>query len=293
MIKLGSLRWPEDKIAAFFGWNKAVLHHEMEDSESEISKLLLRGELEAEFKLESKLLADAQSGNLSSAREFQNIVRNRDFKLSKLDLFGGSEDKELFVKIQQYIDKGCPADLSTQEQLYLDALQMIYSLVIKFGNRKTIKLLSKPPYNLTYDRAKNLLSESIEMFAAGRRTSKEAMRQHMAETYDTLYHAILDSAKAPQDYALAASILDKKAKMLQLDQPDVEMLQPTEYARTYRVLSLTTETLGLPMANRDELAAQIDALEIPDQDKRRLRMEASVVDMDIVKMLENVTQEEN
>ncbi len=78
---------------------------------------------------------------------------------------------------------------------------------------------------------------------------------------------------------------------MQLDQPDEKVLPAEMYNKTYRVLSLTTESLGLPAANRDELAAQIDALDIPDTERRRIRMEAGVEDADIVEILNNDKEE--
>lgn len=293
LLKLGGLRWPEAKIAAFFDWPRPALHALMKDPESEISRLLLRGELEAEFKLESRLMTDAQGGNLTAAQHFREMMRTRDFKLSKTDLFGGSEDQDIFNRIQKYIADGSNGNMSTQEQLYIDGLQLIYSLNVKFGDRKTIRLLTREPYSLSYERAKDLVCEAIELFNGGRRNTKESMRYHTAECYDTLYHAIIESAKTPQDYALAAGILDKKVKLLQLNEPEAEVAQSAQYNRIFRVLSLTPEALGLPSANRDKLAAQIDALDVPDSERKRLKMEAGVIDTDITQLMQNVVQEES
>lgn len=240
-----------------------------------------------------RLKKDAASGNISAVKELREIARDRDFQLSKLDLFGGAEKEDIFTKIQEYYDNGRPGDLSEKEQLYLDLLQIVYSFETRFGTRNTLKILTAKPYSMKYDRARDIIAEAMEMFNAGRRVSREAMRQHIADSYDTLYHAVLASAKDSKDYALAASILDKKARILRLDQPDPEQLPAEQYARTYRLLSLSPELLGLPAANRDELAAQIAALDVPDATKRRLRMEARVVDMDIVEVLENGISEEN
>lgn len=289
LVKLGSLRWPEEKIAAFFGWDKKALKAETSNPESEISQLLMRGELEADFKIEARLMSDAQAGNLAAAKQFKDLMRDRDFRMSKLDLFGGAENGELFDTIQKYLDKGCPGNLPAKEQLYLDMLQIVYSFNTKLGDRRTLQLLTRTPYKMEYSRARDIMAEAVELFAGGRRATKEAMRAHAAETYDNLYHMILDTAKTPQEIALAANMYDKKVKLLQLNEPDPVLLPPEQYMKTFRVLSLTTECLGLPAVNRDEVAAQIDALEIPDADKRRIRMEAGVEDMDIVKMLEDVT----
>lgn len=291
LIKLGALRWSEDKIAAFFGWDKKALKAEISDPESEISKLLLRGELEADFKLEARLMGDAQSGNLAAAKQFKELMRDRDFRMSKLDLFGGADKADLFETIQKYLDKGCAGNLSAKEQLYLEMLQIIYSYNNSLGDRNTLRLLTREPYKMEYNRARDMMAEAIELFNGGRRATKEAMRHHMADTYDNLAQMIIKTAKTPQDIALAGAMYDKKVKLLKLDEPDPNILPPEQYMKTFRVLSLTTECLGLPSVNRDELAAQIDALEIPEADKKRIRMEAGVEDMDIVKMLEDVTSQ--
>ncbi len=293
LLQLGKLRWPEEKIAVFFSWDRTALHAELTDKNSEISTILARGELMGQFALEARLMKDAEGGNLTAAKQFQDIMRSRDFQLTKLDLFGGADKEDIFVKIQQYYDSGRPSDLSEKEQLYLDLLQIVYSFETRFGTRNTIKILTAKPYSLKYDRARDIVAEAMEMFNAGRRVSKDAMRQHIADSYDTLYHAVLASAKDGKDYALAASILDKKAKILQLDQPEPEQLPAEMYTRTYRLLSLSTELLGLPAANRDELASQIEALDVPETTKRRLKMEARVIDTDVVKLLEDGIQAEN
>lgn len=293
LVSLGSLRWDETKIAAYFGWPRNLLHAELENPESEVSKLLLKGELEAQFKLEFRLMTDAQGGNLSAAHQWRELMRDRSFKISKLDIFGGSEDPDIFKSIQKYIQAGSSKDMSVREQLYLDALQMIYSLSVKFGDRKTLRLLAKEPYCLPYHRAKDLIAEATELFNGGRRTSKIAMRHQIAESYDTLYHAILDRARTNQDYALAASVLEKKVKILELDKPDPVILPPEQYRKTFRLTTLTPEALGLPPANRDELGAQIDAMEgIDEHDRRRLLMEAGVIDTDIIEILKNGTEKE-
>lgn len=292
LVQLGGLRWSEEKIAAFFGWDRKALKLELETPGSEISQLLLKGELEADFKLEARLMSDAQAGNLTAAKQFKDLMRDRSFRMSKLDLFGGAENGELFDTIQKYLDKGCLGNLSAREQMYLEMLQIIYSFNTKLGDRRTLRLLTQAPYKMEYNRARDMMAEAVELFAGGRRATKEAMRYHAAETYDNLYHMILDTAKTPQEIALAGAMFDKKVKLLRLNEPDPNILPPEQYLKTFRVLSLTTECLGLPSVNRDEVAAQIDALEIPDGDKKRLRMEAGVEDMDILKMMEDVTSQD-
>ena len=130
------------------------------------------------------------------------------------------------------------------------------------------------------------------MFNGGRRNTKEALKHHTANAYDTLYHAILDSASSPKDYALAASILDKKVKLLELDKPEPVLPPDDQYQKVIRLSTSNPEEIGLPEAYRDELAAQIDSLDsLTEAEKNFLRQDAGIVDMDIVERLQYVTQE--
>ena len=292
LLNLGALGWAEPDIAAYFGWDETKLHAECSNPNSEISKLLNRGRLQKRAEIEVRLMKDAVGGNLTAAKQFSSIMRDRSFQISKLDIFGGPADDGAFQRIQDYIAKGCPGTLSENEQLYIDLLVMIYSLDGQYGKRKTIKFLTRTPFGFSYQRASDLYAESVEMFFADRKVSKEALRAKMADQFDTLYALTMDAAQTPKDYEIAANILAQKAKIQRLDQEDPAMLPAAQYQKRFRLLSLTPESIGLQPANRDTMAAQIDSLLEPDSVKRRLKMEAGIEDVDIIELLENVVQEE-
>ncbi len=292
--KLGGLRWDIDEIASFFEWDKKTLKRYMDDPDSEISKLLKTGELQARFNIEIRLQEDAADGNLTAAKEYREIMRDRNFKHTKLDLFGAAEKSDIFDTIQRYYEEGRPGDLSSDEQLYLQLLQIIHSFDHQYGKRKTIRILTSEPYSLSYKQAAEHYACAMQMFNSARHTTKEAMKQHIADQYDTIYHSILDTAKTPKDTALAIMALRERARLLGLDKPDEETIDIQQYPKTNRLLSITPENIGLPEVNRDILAAQIDNLEdVSESDKQRLRMEAGVDNLDITKILTNVTQKEN
>ena len=294
LLQLGKLKWSEREIAIFFGWDPRLLRSELEDPNSEISIILLRGELIGKFEIEARLQQDAAGGNLTAAKQFTDIIRERSFTASKLDIFGGAESEDIFEAIQDYFKNGGSATLGNQEQTYLEILQIIYSFDVKCGKRATIRILTRPPYNLSYDRARDLHAEAVELFNSGRKNSKEAMRYHMADTFDSLYHLALEKATTTKDLTLATSILEKKSRLLRLDQPDEERPDEKQYLKQNRLLSVNPESIGLPAADRDELAAQIDALDdIPAPIKQRLKMDAGIIDMDIQKILEDGTSEES
>ena len=294
LLELGKLKWSEREIAIFFGWDPQLLRRELENPDSEISTLLLRGELIGKFQIEARLQSDAAGGNLTAAKQFQDIIRERAFISSKLDIFGGARSEDIFNAIQEYFKSGGSSTLGNNEQTYLEILQIIYSFDVKCGKRATIRILTHPPYNLSYDRARDMYAEAIELFNSGRQNSKEAMRFHMADTYDTLYHLALEKATTVKEVLMAAQILEKKKSILRLDQPDDEHPDDKQYLKQIRLLSLDPQSIGLPSANRDQLAQQIDALDdIPESVKARLKMDAGIIDMDIKTVFENGISEES
>lgn len=189
------------------------------------------------------------------------------------------------------ISKGQSENLSDKEQIYIDLLTLIYSLDGQYGKRRTIKFLTSAPFGIPYQRAADIYSEAVELFFCNRKVSKEAMRNKMADQFDTLYVAARDAAKTSKDYAVAADILANKARALQLDKDDPAKLPAEIYQPMFRLLSATPESIGLPAANRDELERQIDTVVAPESVKRRLRTDAGIVDLDIVKYLEDAKEE--
>ena len=68
LLNLGALGWSEDDIAVYFGWDRAALHDECTNPDSEISKILLRGRLQKRAEVEIRLMKEEISRRPSSMR---------------------------------------------------------------------------------------------------------------------------------------------------------------------------------------------------------------------------------
>lgn len=283
---LAALGWPDNEIFISEGIDEKSVPEEVREA-------IEHGRLKKRADIEISVARAAASGTPEAVKQFNEVVRDKSFSLSKLDLFGGPEDEVAFERIQDYIAGGSKGNLSQKEQVYIDLLTMIYSLDGQWGKRRTIKFLTSKPFSFSYEQASNMYAESIEMFFANRKVSKEAMRAKMADQYDTLYALAMQNARTTKDFEIAAGILSSKAKVLRLDQDDPQQLPAENYSKQFRVLSLSPEVIGLPRANRDELARQIDCIVAPEAVKKRLRVDAGIDDLDIVKLMDNVAQEES
>nr|DAQ85597.1 MAG TPA: hypothetical protein [Caudoviricetes sp.] len=283
---LAALGWPDNEIFISEGIDEKSVPEEVREA-------IEHGRLKKRADIEIAVARAAASGTPEAVKQFNEVVRDKSFSISKLDLFGGPEDQGAFERIQDYIAEGSKGNLSQKEQVYIDLLTMIYSLDGQWGKRRTIKFLTSKPFSFSYEQASNMYAESIEMFFANRKVSKEAMRAKMADQYDTLYTLAMQNARTTKDFEIAAGILSSKAKVLRLDQDDPQQLPAENYSKQFRVLSLSPEVIGLPRANRDELARQIDGIVAPEAVKKRLRVDAGIDDLDIVKLMDNVAQEES
>lgn len=283
---LAALGWPDNEIFISEGIDEKSVPEEVREA-------IEHGRLKKRADIEIAVARAAASGTPEAVKQFNEVVRDKSFSLSKLDLFGGPEDEGAFERIQDYIAGGSKGNLSQKEQVYIDLLTMIYSLDGQWGKRRTIKFLTSKPFSFSYEQASNMYAESIEMFFTNRKVSKEAMRAKMADQYDTLYALAMQNARTTKDFEIAAGILSSKAKVLRLDQDDPQQLPAENYSKQFRVLSLSPEVIGLPRANRDELARQIDGIVAPEAVKKRLRVDAGIDDLDIVKFMDNVAQEES
>lgn len=295
LSSLAALGWTDAELAGFLDITERQLADILADPTStddpNIRDAIKRGQLEKRAKIELAVVRGAMDGDSGSIDQFRDIVRDKSFSISKLDLFGGAEKEGAFERIQEYIASGSKGDLSDKERVYIDLLTLVYSLDGQYGKRRTVRFLTSEPFGLPYQRAADIYSEAMELFYCNRKVSKDALRNKMADQFDTLYVAARDAAKTSKDYAVAADILANKARALQLDRDDPAKLPAEVYQPMFRLLSATPESIGLPAANRDELERQIETVVAPEAVKRRLRTDAGITDLDIVKYLEDAKEE--
>lgn len=295
LSSLAALGWTDAELAGFLDITErqlaAILADPTSTDDPNIRDAIKRGQLEKRAKIELAVVRGAMGGDSGSIDQFRDIVRDKSFSISKLDLFGGAEKEGAFERIQEYIASGSNGDLSDKERVYIDLLTLVYSLDGQYGKRRTVRFLTSEPFGLPYQRAADIYSEAMELFYCNRKVSKDALRNKMADQFDTLYVAARDAAKTSKDYAVAADILVNKARALQLDRDDPAKLPAEIYQPMFRLLSATPESIGLPAANRDELERQIETVVAPEAVKRRLRTDAGITDLDIVKYLEDAKEE--
>ena len=290
--RFGALGWTPRDIAISMGLDIEQFSAEYKDPDSIVSLAITVGRLQAQAEVSTKVLENAKRGNLPSILHLEKIRREKNFQTSKLDIFGGFDDQKSFDRMAEYIAAGRTAELSNNEKSFIDLLSIINSLDRQFGKRATIKLLTQQ-FGYSYDRAVDYYDQADQLFYSNRNTTKEAMRNKYAEMLDNIAHAALAAAQTPKDYEAVSEIVAKAAKIRKLDEPEIQKLPAAMYLRPIRMFSLTPEVLNLPPVNRQEVSEQIQQMPIPQVEKRRLKQDALIEDVDIIEMLENGKSCEN
>lgn len=290
--RFGALEWEPRDIAIYFGFDIDQFTAEYNDPGSVVTLAVTRGRLQALATVNKALLGNAQAGDLPSINHLEKLRREKSFKTSKLDIFGSFDDEKAFRRVYEYLAEGRTNDLSNNERLFLDLLSIINSIDRQMGKRATIKFLTQQ-LHYSHDRAADYYNQADALFYSNRNTTKEALRNKYAELLEDLAHAAKNVAQTPKDYEAVSEIVAKAAKIRKLDEPEIERLSPQMYMRPLRVFSLTTDVIGLPPVNRQEVSDQIQHLNVPEATKSRLRRDSLVEDVDIIEFLNYGKQAEN
>jgi hypothetical protein len=136
-----------------------------------------------------------------------------------------------------------------------------------------------------------MYDEAVTLFYTNRNVEKKALRNMYADQMDEAALIVRDNAESAKDWEVYGNLTEKAYKMRGLDKEDPKKLDKGVYLKPLRYYSLDSAVVGLPEINRQELASQIEALEIPEREKSRLRMEANMEQIKIEDRLNELEKE--
>lgn len=290
--KLAGMNYTPREIADYFKVDREQFMAEATDEGGIIRQLMQQGQIRVTADLSLKLYANAMLGDVPSVQQLGKIRREKAFQVSKLDVFGGFEDKEIYDKLCEYIATGCSSSLSRDEQSFFELLSTISSLDRKFGKRNTIRMLTAQ-YGMTYAKAVDLYEQADALFYSNRNSDREALRNKYADMLYDWAVRVAENAGSSKDFEIAGDLMMKSRAARGLDKEDVQRLPAALYLRPIRVFSMTPETSKLPPINRQELAQHIDTLDIPERDRRRIHNDANIEDVNIEEFLSYAEQTQN
>ena len=194
-----------------------------------------------------------------------------------------------FDTLQDYLASGCTLELTDEEMDYYNVLYALVGIHRKYGKDNAIAFLMHPPFNVERSRARQMYAEALNLFYLNDAVENDAYRNIIFDNLQKAALAVLQNATTAKDMEVYGNLQVQAAKIKQLDKPDpVKLEKPAD--KPVKVYDLDPAAVGLPSANRNELGRQIDAIDLPEREKTRLRRDANIEDIDFEEMLDD-TQE--
>lgn len=195
-------------------------------------------------------------------------------------------DKSYFDILQDYIQSGCTIELTDDELDYYNVLYAMVGIYRKYGKDNAIAFLMHKPFEVERMRARQMFSEALNLFYLNDSVENDAYRNMLFDDLNKAALVVLQNASCAKDMEVYGNLKVQAAKIKQLDKPDP--VKPLELENKFiKVYDLDPSAVGLPSANRNVLAQQIDGLDVPLREKERLRQDAGIEDVDIIEMLDD------
>jgi hypothetical protein len=197
-----------------------------------------------------------------------------------------------YHEISEYIEKGSHSKLTEDEIEYLEVLVKMNTMRRRYGLNHTISFFTKPPFNISLYRAKQMAEESINLFYSDEVLDKQAARNLKAEQFEQAAQLALEAAQSVKDLEIYRALLWDSYKARQLDQPDPLNIPEELYKRPIKIYTLNPVQAKLPAIDRNELAKEIDAMDETASNKRRWKQEAMIDDIDFIEMINDQADED-
>ncbi len=179
--------------------------------------------------------------------------------------------------ILEYIETRNDELLTPELVDYLSMLEMIRSMHFRYKSKASIiHFLKGKPYELSAYQANKAFAEMMNLFFADDGITKDAWRNAYAGDLDKMAELILATYRSPADAEAYIKAKVAAAKMRQLDKEEPEKLPEELFNKPTKIYTLDPRMVGRDKVDRNLLAQQIDAMDVPISEKRRLRQEAMI-----------------
>ncbi len=191
--------------------------------------------------------------------------------------------------LMEYINTGNTKNIEDPEMVeYLEQLDKIRGWFNSLMSKEKIIRAIMLQFNITDERtAESRYIDTLNYFYADTDIRKETWRNIYAEKLDKLANAAILSAKEVKDYKIAKELIMAALEARGANKEDVDKLPDHIFKQRQPVYVMDPTMLGLPKADRNELARQIEAFPLKETVKEKLKQEAGAEDFNIDSILKN------
>lgn len=181
-------------------------------------------------------------------------------------------------EIYDFIENGIASDETSDTMQYMLLMEKVRGMILridKYASKDAVvnHLHKVDKYSLPF--ATKLYNQAVEYFYSDTTISKAAWRNLYAEQMEKVVSFAIGAMKDTSDASKVAKMIFEMGKLRQLDQPDIEDFPEGLFDRPFKLYTMDPEKVGIPKADRREVAAFIDRLtELTELEKDTLKREA-------------------
>lgn len=233
-----------------------------------------KGRLQADWDIAKGTLKRAKDGNQTSIQQFSRYQQQKELEKVKQTVLSRSRRKVLSTAESLAIDPGNALSLIKAD---LEQVEFIRELFACYNSKnQIISRIRKRWVKMGELEAERLYNEVLNFYYLTNDEVKvDAWRNILAERMDDLFNICFKT----NDFETARRCLADLAEIRGVNKDKPQQVPPEILDRRPIIYSIRIADLGLPPANRNELAAMIDALDISEKDKARVRREAMIQDV--------------
>lgn len=272
---LSAINYSVKQIAMYLDVDHKQFARAFYDMESKVRYHYERGRLVAQAEIDKANLKRAKDGNLTSIQQWKkDSTYHRIDNLKKQTFY--DEEKTDYENLQALIEKGQVKNLPESLVVYYEQIDFIRCLYNKYESKSYIvNAVVKQWPQLSKINATNLYYETLNFFNLDNQVKVEAWANIYADKLDNMARICfeLNDFETARRLTMDAAELRGVGKERPPEVPD-ELLDRRPVFYTIR-----SEDIGIPREDRNKLAAFIDALEVTEREKTRLKREALIEDV--------------
>lgn len=233
-----------------------------------------KGKLQADWDIAKGTLKRAKDGNQTSIQQFTKYQQQKELEKIKQTVLIRSRRKTLLTAESLAIDPGNALSLIKAD---VEQVEFIRELFMCYNSKnQIISRIRKRWEKMQELEAERLYNEVLNFYYLTNDEVKvDAWRNILAERMDDLFNICFKT----NDFETARRCLANLAEIRGVNKDKPQQVPPEILDRRPIIYSIRISDLGVLPANRNELAALIDALDISEKEKTRVRREAMIEDV--------------
>ena len=273
--KLAAVNYSVKQIAMYLDVDAKAFQKAFSNPESKVRYHYDRGCLVTQAELDMANLKRAKDGNMTSIQQWKKDANSQKLENLKKQVFYDEEHNE-YEQLQGLIERGETGNLPEKVVNFYEQIDFIRCLYNKYESKSYIinAVIIQWPRMSKYQ-ATQLYYETLNFFNLDNPVKVEAWANIYADRLDNMARICYEM----NDYETARRLTMDSAELRGVGKEKPNQIPDELLDRRPVFYTIRIEDIGLPKANRNDLAAFIDNLDVTEKEKTKVKREAMIEDV--------------